>query len=101
VSGRRRFNCYSDASVEAQGEMMYRKIMRDERANILPDYDPRVKKVHAVMERLIPTSGLEDTRWELHVIESPGMFPSPRSWILADECRNERVCAAGREGVCV
>ncbi|TVY85717.1 Mitochondrial metalloendopeptidase, partial [Lachnellula willkommii] len=73
VSGRRRFNCYSDKSVEAQGDMMYEKTMRDARGAILPDYDPRVKKVHRVMERLIPASGMEDTRWELHVIHSDEM----------------------------
>ncbi|TVY31255.1 Mitochondrial metalloendopeptidase OMA1, partial [Lachnellula cervina] len=73
VSGRRRFNCYSDRSVEAQGDMMYEKIMRDARGAILPDYDARVKKVHRVMERLIPVSGMEDTRWELHVIPSNEM----------------------------
>lgn len=80
MSGRRRFNCYSDASVEAQGEMMYAKIMREARGSILPDWDPRVRRVHRVMERLIPASGLADARWELHVIESNGMRrSSPRS----------------------
>ncbi|TVY36776.1 Mitochondrial metalloendopeptidase [Lachnellula occidentalis] len=73
VSGRRRFNCYSESSVEAQGKMMYEKVMRDARGSILPDYDPRVKKVQRVMERLIPASGMEDTRWELHVIHSAEM----------------------------
>ena len=86
MSGRRRFNCYSDASVEAHGEMMYQMVMREERANILPEYDPRVRKVHRVMERLIPTSGLEDMKWELHVIDSPGIYPSVReSWTLANK----------------
>ena len=74
MSGRRRFNCYSDGSVEAQGQMMYEKVMRDARGAILPDYDPRVKKVHRVMERLVPMSGMEDTRWELHVIQSDGRW---------------------------
>ena len=77
VSGRKRFNCYSDKSVEAQGAMMYEKIMRDSRGSILPGYDPRVRKVHRVMERLIPASGAEDSKWELHVIESNGISVSP------------------------
>jgi metalloendopeptidase OMA1, mitochondrial len=97
VSGRKRFNCYSDKSVEAQGDMMYEKIMRNERASILPDYDPRVKKVHRVMERLIPASGAEDSRWELHVIESDGRFRlSWRGHILTSAEMNAFVLPGGK-----
>ena len=74
VSGRRRFNCYSDESVEAQGSLMYSKIMSDAENAILPSWDPRTKQVERVMRRLIPASGLEDVNWEVHVIQSNGRF---------------------------
>src|SRR6187402_116996 len=36
VSGRRRFNCYSDATVEAEGRRMYDMIMQENHNAILP-----------------------------------------------------------------
>jgi hypothetical protein len=78
VSGRKRFNCYSDASVEREGEMMYRMVMQDaiQQGALLPEWDRRSRMVQRVMDRLIPASGLEDQKWEVHVIESNGMcFP--------------------------
>lgn len=77
MSGRRRFNCYSDANVEAQGDMMYEKLMREQRAAILPAYDPRVQMVRRVMDRLVPVSGLADSKWELHVLQSDGIYGLP------------------------
>ncbi|PBP19979.1 GPI anchored peptidase m48 [Diplocarpon rosae] len=71
VSGRRRFNCFSDAFVEAEGERTYKKIMRDHANAILPDWDRRTKLVNKVMAKLIPASGLEHVNWEVHVIDSP------------------------------
>lgn len=75
VSGRKRFNCYSEASVEAEGQMMYRKIMQDAVAAgaLLEPWDPRSRMVRRVMDRLIPASGLQDVNWEVHVIHSDGM----------------------------
>ena len=60
VSGRRRFNCYSEESVEAEGQMLYKMIMQDNRQAILPEWDPRTRMVERVMRKLIPASGLED-----------------------------------------
>lgn len=78
MSGRRRFNCYSDASVEAEGQRMYQMVMQESRGAILPDWDPRVRMVNRVMSRLIPASGLEHVDWEVHVISSPGeCYPFP------------------------
>ncbi|KAG4436306.1 hypothetical protein IFR05_008200 [Cadophora sp. M221] len=71
VSGRRRFNCYSDETVEAEGRRMYQMIMQENAPSILPDWDRRTKMVHRVMEKLIPASGLEHVDWEVHVIDSP------------------------------
>ncbi|CZS87922.1 hypothetical protein WAI453_000307 [Rhynchosporium graminicola] len=71
VSGRKRFNCYSDATVEEEGRRMYDMIMQENARSILPDWDRRVKMVHRVMAKLIPSSGLENADWEVHVIQSP------------------------------
>ena len=76
MSGRRRFNCYSDASVEREGEMMYRMVMNEAAQSraLLPEWDRRARMVQRVMDRLIPASGLVDQKWEVHVIESNGGF---------------------------
>lgn len=76
VSGRRRFNCFSEKSAEKQGEMAYQQIMADGRAEgiLLPEYDPRVVMVKRVLNRLIEGGG-EDLRrvdWEVNVLQSEG-----------------------------
>ncbi|PBP15505.1 GPI anchored peptidase m48 [Diplocarpon rosae] len=71
VSGRKRFNCFSDAFVEAEGEKTCRKIIHDHANAILPAWDPRTTLVNKVMAKLIPASGLEHVNWEVHVIDSP------------------------------
>ena len=55
VSGRRRFNCYSNASVEREGEMMYRMVMQDAINDgiLLPEWDKRSRMVQRVMDRLV------------------------------------------------
>lgn len=88
VSGRRRFNCFSDESVEEEGQRMYSMIMDDAKQAILPDWDPRVRMVKRVMERLIPASGLEDVPWEVNVIQSNGKGYSPYYTILGDFINN-------------
>jgi hypothetical protein len=75
VSGRKRFNCYSDATVEAEGYRMYRMIMQENQDQVLPSWDRRSKMVARVMDRLIPASGLTNVEWEVHVIDSPGEHP--------------------------
>jgi hypothetical protein len=73
VSGRTRFICYSDESVEEEGKLAYRHVMSDYRHAILPEYDARTQQVKRVMRRLIPASGMEGVGWEVSVIDSPGM----------------------------
>lgn len=77
VSGRKRFNCYSDATLEAEGARAYRMILQEHARSILPEWDRRTKLVKKVMARLIPASGLEHVDWEVHVISSNG------AWSLA------------------
>lgn len=72
VSGRRRFNCYSEKSVEKEGEMMYKKIMYEYKNAILPSWDPRTRMVERVMARMKKANDLEHVNWEVHVIDSPG-----------------------------
>ncbi|POS73863.1 peptidase family M48 [Diaporthe helianthi] len=73
VSGRRRFNCYSESTVQKMSDMQYRRLIYDmERsgARFLGDWDPRTLMVRRVMARLIPVSGVDDgTQWEVHVID--------------------------------
>ncbi|KAI1822137.1 peptidase family M48-domain-containing protein [Xylaria intraflava] len=74
VSGRRRFNCYSDDQVRAAGEAQMKHIIYDlERAgrHFLPDWHWKTKLVKRVLERLIPVSGMEDSEWEVRVIDDP------------------------------
>jgi hypothetical protein len=77
VSGRRRFNCYSDEAIEQDGANVYKMIMQDamKDGTIVPSWDPRAKQVERVMRKLIPQSGLEDAAWEVHVLESRGAYP--------------------------
>lgn len=72
VSGRRRFNCYSDEAIERDGANYYKMIMQDAMRDgtIVPSWDPRAKQVERVMRKLIPQSGLENAAWEVHVLES-------------------------------
>ncbi len=69
MSGRRRFNCYSEETVEAEGQRMYRMIMDESQNALLPAWDPRSRMVERVMAKLIPASGLEDVNVGL-----PGNF---------------------------
>ena len=46
--------------MEAEGQMLYKMIMQDNRQAILPEWDPRTRMVERVMRKLIPASGLED-----------------------------------------
>lgn len=75
VSGRKRFNCYSENTVMKMSDMQYRRLIYDmERSGqrFLGDWDPRTLMVRRVMSRLIPVSGMgeeEAAEWEVHVID--------------------------------
>ncbi|OBT69223.1 hypothetical protein VE03_01845 [Pseudogymnoascus sp. 23342-1-I1] len=81
VSGRRRFNCFSDETAELQGQLIYKQILNEEarRGRVLPSWDPRVKRVEKVLARLIEAGDLgtgqsdrkEGVGWTVHVIEDP------------------------------
>ncbi|KAI0838620.1 hypothetical protein F5Y06DRAFT_39494 [Hypoxylon sp. FL0890] len=74
VSGRRRFNCFSDETVEAASEAQVKRLIWEvERSGgrFLSDWDPRMAMVKRVMKRLIPVSGMENSNWEIRVIDDP------------------------------
>lgn len=73
ITGRRRFNCFSQESAVEEGELLYRMLMEQERQHILPEWDHRVKQVQRVLDRLLPVSGMGDANWEVHVLNQPGI----------------------------
>lgn len=72
ISGRKRFNCYSEESVEQEGQRMYAMIMQQNGGAVLPAWDSRSKMVQRVMKRLIQAEGLGHVDWEVNVIQSNG-----------------------------
>lgn len=78
VSGRRRFNCYSDATVESLSDQQVKRIeyeVERQGGRFLSDWDWRTIMVKRVMKRLIPVSGMGDAEWEVRVIDDLGMLP--------------------------
>jgi metalloendopeptidase OMA1, mitochondrial len=91
VSGRKRFNCFSEESAEAQGEMAYRQILEQERrlGKILGEWDPRTRMVHRVMAKLIEGGDLgtgaaegKPVGWEINVIHDDCEFYWRAGWFL-------------------
>jgi hypothetical protein len=74
ISGRRRFNMIPPSFEAYVGKSSMEEIQRQFQGQFLPDWDPRVKQVTKVLERLLPAAqkaGLVDVDWELHVIDDP------------------------------
>ncbi|KAI5821043.1 peptidase family M48-domain-containing protein [Pyronema omphalodes] len=68
VSGRRRFNVVGVESEMQLSQQMYEETIRQFQDRILPANHPTTRRVRKVLERLIPSSGLQDLDWEVHVI---------------------------------
>lgn len=71
MSGRKRFNCYSEDKVRELSELQYKHVLYDlerQGGRFLPEYDARVRQVKRVMARLIPVAGEEHDEWEVRVI---------------------------------
>jgi metalloendopeptidase OMA1, mitochondrial len=71
VSGRRRFNIISSELESQLAQEQHDLIMQEFRGRVLSEWDPRVRRVRKVLDRLIPASGLTDQKWEVNVIDSP------------------------------
>ncbi|KAK7750870.1 metalloendopeptidase [Diatrype stigma] len=75
VSGRRRFNCFSERFVAAVAEQQVKRIVWEverQGGRFLGEGDARTRMVRRVMARLIPVSGAgEGTEWEVRVIDDP------------------------------
>jgi len=69
VSGRKRFNWVNPESEEQMGMEQYNQVIQEFRSKILPQWHPDVKLVQRVLDRLIPSSGLEGQQWEVNVID--------------------------------
>ena len=70
VSGRRRFNVVGDATMQDMGKQAYQQVIQQYGNAILPSLDPRVLQVKRVLDRLVPSSGLDPGDWEVNVIDS-------------------------------
>lgn len=84
VSGRTRFNCYSEETAEEQGVLAYQQIVQQaaQTGQLVPSWDPRVRRVQKVLNRLIEGGNLgtgkigedypgREVGWEVHLIEDP------------------------------
>lgn len=72
ISGRRRFNIISPEREEALTGNQAQQVLQQYQGEVLSDWDPRVRQVRRVLERLIPHSGqLARKNWDVHVIDSP------------------------------
>ncbi|WQF88604.1 Putative peptidase M48 [Colletotrichum destructivum] len=74
VSGRTRFNCYTEAGVNRISDEQVKRVIHEvesQGGRFLPSWDPRSQMVARVMRRLIPVSGLDGQEWEVRVIDDP------------------------------
>ncbi|KAI9882613.1 MAG: hypothetical protein M1823_005640 [Watsoniomyces obsoletus] len=71
VSGRTRFNVISPEQEQQFAAQMYQQILSQFQHKMLPSWHPSSRMVQRVMDRLIPASGLNDAKWEVHVIDDP------------------------------
>ncbi|GAQ38240.1 metalloendopeptidase [Aspergillus tubingensis] len=68
LTGRTRFNCVSDDLEKQMGDHEYHAIMNTAEGLILPPWHHISQEVTRVFERLIAHTPVQDTKWEVHVI---------------------------------
>ncbi|KAI8811160.1 peptidase family M48-domain-containing protein [Cladochytrium replicatum] len=71
ISGRRRFIDVSPNVEQILARTAYSQIMQEFRGKILPPNHPYSRFVGRVAERIIRVAGMDDLKWEVHVIDSP------------------------------
>lgn len=80
VSGRRRFNCFSEGQVRRVTQSSYEDLvntLQQQGARFLPAHDPRTRMVQRIMARLLPVAGegAAAEKWEVHIID----YDDPRA----------------------
>ena len=73
VTGRRRFNFISPEQEAALAGDQFKLVMQEFGNKVLPPNHPYSRLVNAVVERLLPASGLQDQDWEVRVIDDPNV----------------------------
>lgn len=73
MTGRRRFNCISNAQELVLGDSTYQQILQQYRGRVLPDSHPDAVFVSRVLSKLLSPSQLQDAQmekmqWKVHVI---------------------------------
>ncbi|ORY00572.1 hypothetical protein K493DRAFT_312781 [Basidiobolus meristosporus CBS 931.73] len=71
ISGRRRFMDISPSQEEKLSKMSYQEIIQEYGHQILPPNHRYSRWVSDVAQRIIRVSGMDDLKWEVHVIDSP------------------------------
>lgn len=84
ITDRKRFSWLSRSALtkleESERETMKRLQKDEENLFIKSDY-PGLRKIDAVLNRLVKASALDDVAWEVRVIDKPSRF-SPRFYFL-------------------
>lgn len=68
---------------------LYQQTLQQYHGQVLPSWHPSSMMVQRVLDRLIPSSGVADSAWEVHVIDDPGQknaFVMP-GWVYIDSTR--------------
>ncbi|KNE61562.1 hypothetical protein AMAG_06378 [Allomyces macrogynus ATCC 38327] len=70
ISGRRRFMNVSTEREEQMAKTAYNQVMMQYGPHMLPATHPTTRTVERVATKIIRAAGMEDLRWEFHVIDS-------------------------------
>ena len=69
VSNRLRFNIISEESEIETSRQVYDQVLSENRNKIFGPASKQARQVKAVLDRLIPVSGLDNLDWEIFVID--------------------------------
>ncbi|KAE9367074.1 hypothetical protein N431DRAFT_318160, partial [Stipitochalara longipes BDJ] len=72
ISGRWRFNFLSSFVLKLE-DRSYLSMIKEIEPAILPENHPITKLVRTVLDRLLPSSGLEHLDWKVHVVNAPAL----------------------------
>lgn len=83
ITGRRRFSWVSRSTL-AHSEQTEREFLEtlegdNKCLSVISDY-PGLQKMQAVLDRLVRSSGIDDVKWEVRVLDKPSKFPFPMNY---------------------